>query len=610
MATIGTAGHVDHGKSLLVEAITGIDPDRLAEEKARGMTIDLGFAWTTLPSGRSVSIVDVPGHERFIRNMLAGAGGIDVALVVVAADDGVMPQTREHLAILDLLDIRSGVVALTKRDLVDDGWLGAVADDVREALRGTSLAGSPVVACSSVTREGLDELLAALDFALQRAPERASGGTPRLPIDRAFTIDGFGTVVTGTLLDGELHVGDEVELAPDGRRARIRGLQSHRESVERAQPGTRTAVNLAGVAKDDVRRGMVLTAPGWLRGTTAVDARVRAVASNGRALRHNMPLTLHAGAAECGATLRLLDRDELRAGQEAWAQLKLDAPLAVVRGDRFVLRTPEDTVAGGVIVDAAPQRHKRNDAPTLAALEALLSDAPEDLVLAALRRSEFTSAAAIAAAARLAPDVTARAVDALVARGAVVRIGDALATASRAAAVARQTVEILRAYHEAQPLRPGMPAQDLRGRLGLSREAFDAASSGWEGVRVRDGVAALADFAPAPPEGERAQIEAWLAALRASPYAPPANRAPSPAALAWCVRTGAVVDCGGGLVFDARAFDEMTDKVRAHVAREGAITVAQARDLFGTSRKYAQALLEELDRRRVTYRDGDRHVAR
>src|SRR6185295_466011 len=241
MRVVGTAGHVDHGKSTLIQALTGIDPDRLREEKARGMTIDLGFAWLTLPGGSTVSIVDVPGHERFIKNMLAGAGGIDLALLVVAADDGVMPQTREHLAILDLLDVRRGVVAITKCDLVDDDWLALVRADVGELLAGSTLASSPIVACSSLTRVGLDDLLAALDSAIAGMPPKRDIGRPRLPIDRVFTIDGFGTVVTGTLIDGDLTVGEEVEVMPGGRLARIRGLQSHRDSVERALPGTRTA---------------------------------------------------------------------------------------------------------------------------------------------------------------------------------------------------------------------------------------------------------------------------------------------------------------------------------------------------------------------------------
>ena len=361
MFVIGTAGHVDHGKSLLVEALTGIDPDRLREEKARGMTIDLGFAWLTLPGGRNVSIIDVPGHERFIKNMLAGAGGIDLALLVVAADDGVMPQTREHLAILDLLGVRRGVVALTKRDLVDDEWATLVANDIVELIDGTALEGSPVVPCSSLTREGLDTLVAALDTAIDGLPPKRNIDRPRLPIDRVFTIAGFGTVVTGTLIDGELAVGAEIELMPGQLRGRIRGLQSHRDKIERALPGMRAAINITGIDKTDMRRGLVLGAADTLHATSAVDARLTAVAGLTHAVRHNMRVTFHCYADEANAQIRLLEAGDLRAGETSWAQIKLETPVALERGDRFVLRTPNDTIAGGVIADTAPKRHRRGD---------------------------------------------------------------------------------------------------------------------------------------------------------------------------------------------------------------------------------------------------------
>ncbi|HZU78032.1 MAG TPA: selenocysteine-specific translation elongation factor, partial [Dehalococcoidia bacterium] len=293
MYVLGTAGHVDHGKSTLVEALTGIDPDRLREEKERGMTIDLGFAWLTLPNGGEVSIVDVPGHERFIKNMLAGVGGIDLALLVVAADEGVMPQTREHLAILDLLGIHSGVVALTKADLVEQDWLELVQADVEETLAGTTLQGAPIVPCSAMTGQGLPELLAAIEAALAGTPAKRDIGRPRLPIDRAFTIAGFGTVVTGTLIDGSLRVGQELVVEPGRLRTRARGLQSHRQKVESLPPGTRAAVNVAGLATEELRRGMVLTTPGWLEPTIAVDVRLQAVRDLARPVRHNAQVTFH-----------------------------------------------------------------------------------------------------------------------------------------------------------------------------------------------------------------------------------------------------------------------------------------------------------------------------
>ncbi|MHB8578131.1 MAG: selenocysteine-specific translation elongation factor, partial [Dehalococcoidia bacterium] len=388
MFVIGTAGHVDHGKSTLVHALTGIDPDRLREEKERGMTIDLGFAWLKLPGGREVSIVDVPGHERFIKNMLAGVGGIDLALLVVAADEGVMPQTREHLAILDLLGIGSGVVAITKRDLVDDEWLELVQADIEETLTGTTLAGSPLIPCSASSGAGLPELIAAIEAKLDSTAPKRDIGRPRLAIDRAFSIAGFGTVVTGTLIDGLLRTGAELVVEPGGQRTRVRGLQSHRHKVDRTEPGSRTAVNLAGLSTDELSRGMVLTTPGWLAPTSAVDVRLHVVADLARPLRHNVQVTFHTGAAEVPAKVRLLDADEIAAGEHGWAQVRLLEPVAVVKGDSFVVRSPNATLGGGVVVDSHPKRHRRHHAGTLASLASLERGSPAETVFELLTRHE------------------------------------------------------------------------------------------------------------------------------------------------------------------------------------------------------------------------------
>ncbi|NLE09690.1 MAG: selenocysteine-specific translation elongation factor, partial [Dehalococcoidales bacterium] len=293
MFVMGTAGHIDHGKSALIKALTGINPDRLREEQTRGMTIDLGFAWITLPSGQEVGIVDVPGHEKFIKNMLAGVGGIDLALLVVAANEGVMPQTREHMAIIDLLEIRRGVIAVTKKDLVDDEWLELVRMDIEELIEPTSLARSPIVPVSAITGEGLDVLRTTIDNQLQLTESRRDTGRPRLPIDRVFTISGSGTVITGTLVDGTLMTGQEVEIVPGGLKSRIRGLQSHKSRVEHAELGSRVAVNLVGLATTDVLRGQVLTTPGWLKPTTVLSARLRVLSHLRRPLLHNAIVNFH-----------------------------------------------------------------------------------------------------------------------------------------------------------------------------------------------------------------------------------------------------------------------------------------------------------------------------
>ena len=335
MATLGTAGHVDHGKSTLVQALTGIDPDRLAEEKARGMTIDLGFAWLTLPDGRAVSIVDVPGHEDFIKNMLAGVGGIDLALLVVAADEGVMPQTREHLAILDLLRVPRGIVALTKADVVDADWLALAREDVANTLAHTSLHAAPILPVSAVTGAGLPALLAAIVALLPPDQLTSDEVPPRLPIDRVFSISGFGTVVTGTLLDGPLRVGQEVQIVPADLRGRVRGIQQHKMQVQVAQPGTRVALNLAGIDRQQITRGMVATLPDALTPSTLLDVWLECWSGAPRSIAHNAHLDLFIGAAETPALVRLLDEAALEAGGSGWAQLRLAQPVAVARGDRL-----------------------------------------------------------------------------------------------------------------------------------------------------------------------------------------------------------------------------------------------------------------------------------
>ncbi|HEX8230154.1 MAG TPA: selenocysteine-specific translation elongation factor [Chloroflexia bacterium] len=386
MYVIGTAGHVDHGKSTLVKALTGIDPDRLQEEMAREMTIDLGFAWLTLPSGREVSVVDVPGHERFIKNMLAGAGGLDAALLVIAADEGPMPQTEEHLAILHLLGVSRGIAVLTKRDTVDDEWLALVEEEVRERLKGTTLEGAPILAVSAKTGQGLEELKVEMDRLLEQTEPRADKGRPRLPVDRVFTIAGFGTVVTGTLTDGRFKVGQEVEIVPGGLRSRIRGLQSHKHKVESIGPGNRVAVNLVGVEVDDLARGMVVMLPGTLEPTTRVDVHLELLADSPVTLEQNSSLDFFTGASETAAQATLLDVDRLEPGQSGLVQLRLRDPVALAKGDRYIARRPSPslTIGGGEVIDPHPRRHKRFSEETLQTLRTLQQGTPEELLLEAL----------------------------------------------------------------------------------------------------------------------------------------------------------------------------------------------------------------------------------
>ena len=613
MYVIGTAGHVDHGKSTLVRALTGTDPDRLREEKERGLTIELGFAQLQLPSGDEVSIVDVPGHERFIKNMLAGVGGIDLALLVVAADEGVMPQTREHLAIIDLLGIEHGVVALTKTDVAEPELLDVAESDVGKALAGTTLADAPIVRCSGATREGLDALVAAIAEQLALTPRKRDLGRPRLSVDRAFTMTGFGTVVTGTLIDGSLRAGDEVVLLPDGLRARVRGLQNHNHQVETALPGTRTAINLSGVTVEELRRGMVVALPGKLGTTKAVDVQLRAVPYLGRVVKHNLAVTFHTGATEADGRLILLDADELRPGETGWAQVRLKAPIAVVRGDRLVVRDPNDTLGGGSIVDVDANRHRRHDPVIIAALERLAKGSPEDLLLEAVARAEPVRIEDAAAAAAITPHDAIALVDGLIESGALVRLGDGmLITAGGLDALAGRSRDSLSAYHRDHPLRRGMPREELRMRLTLKPPAFDGVASQLTeaGTIVAHGaVLALPGHEPALDPTQAAAAASYVESLRAAPFSPPEG-APPPEVLLLLEERGDIVRVGDGIVFDAATYAEITSRIVERLRESGTITLAELRDLLGASRKYAQALLEHLDAKRVTRRVGDERVLR
>ncbi len=619
MPVIATAGHVDHGKSALVLALTGTDPDRLREEKERGLTIDLGFAVLRLPSGEEISVVDVPGHERFIKNMLAGVRGVDLALLVVAADEGVMPQTREHLAIIDLLGVECGVVALTRADLVDVDTLFEAEAGVRKTLMGTTLEAAPIVACSAVTRQGLDDLLAAIQQQLARTPNHRNLGRPRLPVDRVFSMPGFGTVVTGTLIDGSLSVGQDVELLPEGLYARVRGLQNHGRQVEIAQAGRRTAVNLAGVGVEELHRGMVLASPNTYRATSSIDVRLRAVPYLERPARHNLTVTFHAGASESEAKLLLLDTSSLSAGEEAWAQLRLAEPAVVVRGDRFIVRDPNGTLGGGVVVDTDVRRHRRFHGPTVAALGKVFGGSPKDALVLAIERLQPAALRKVAHTAGLAEDDATRLVTKLAKDGRIVSLGEPTSgesivyTAAGFETLGREAADALAEYHREFPLRSGMPSEELRSRLALPPRALDDALDALtaRGDVTKRGVAiALPSHAPALTAEQQLATDTYVASLRAAPFSPPTEGAPSADVLDYLEARGEVVHVGAGIVFAAVAYEQMVARIRERLQSDGPLTLGEVRDMFGTSRRYARTFLEHLDARHVTRRVGDARVLR
>ncbi|MDD5370060.1 MAG: selenocysteine-specific translation elongation factor [Anaerolineaceae bacterium] len=625
MRVVGTAGHVDHGKSTLIAALTGTHPDRLKEERAREMTIDLGFASLTLPGGETIGIVDVPGHRDFIENMLAGVGGIDAALFVVAADEGVMPQTREHLAILDLLQVPGGVIVLTKIDLIEDEeWVDLVELDVKQIVQGTVFAQAPIVRISARTGAGLGELLDRLSEVLAQSEPRADLGRARLPVDRVFIMPGFGTVVTGTLTDGHFQVGEEVEILPSGIHGRIRGLQTHNRKVETAVPGSRTAINIAGVNVDQIARGAVIAQPGRYQSARWLDVQFRLLPDAAGALKHSSEVKLFLGTAEVLARVRLLGVDVLEPGQEGGLQLELREPVVAQRGDRYILRRPSpgETLGGGMVLDPRPQeRHKRFSPAVLASLQALRAGSPEDVLLEASAALGPAPLREIVQRARLDSEVASQALTALIAAGSLLLLeggngspdADGLALAHHQwERLAVKALELIEAYHHSFPLRRGMPREEFKSRMKLTTRVSNAIVRTLVQAQqvVEMGVIlSRPDFQVrfTPAQQERVQI--CLDQFASSPFAPPTIQVLQSEVgedvYNALVEAGQLTPVSSEVVFRSVDYLQMAEGVRRHIEQNGSITLAQFRDRFGTTRKYAQAFLEHLDQAGVTVREGD-----
>ncbi len=625
MRVLGTAGHVDHGKSTLIAALTGVHPDRLKEEQAREMTIELGFGWLTLPNGEEIGIVDVPGHRDFIENMLSGIGGIDAALLVIAADEGVMPQTKEHLAILDLLQIPAGIIVLTKIDLAPDpAWLDLVETDIRAAVSGTVMSQAPIVRVSAKTQTGLDALLSTLESLLQQKPARLDLNRPRLPIDRVFSMSGFGTVVTGTLLDGQLALGDEVEIVPSRQKGRVRGLQTHKKKEDRAVPGSRTAVNISGIDAESVRRGEVLIHPNQYQPTRRVDAHFHLLKEVSSSLRHNSEVKFFVGASETLATLRLLGTEELDPGEEAWVQLELRDPVVTVRGDRYILRrpSPSETLGGGVIVDHQPQgRHKRFDEEVLRSLESLIQGTPADVLFEAALALNIASLKEVVTRSRLAEENAEIALKELLEAGSLVPLEEGTPSFSSDLlvialphwnALRDKTLQIVESYHKTYPLRRGIPREELKSRLKLSARAFNTLikkliTDHW----LTDYSTLLARPAHEVTfdSSQQAQIRALMRKFERNPYSPPTVKEceaeVGEEVLNALVESGELITVSLDVTFRRQDYDLMADRIKKEIEQKGKITLAETRTLFNTSRKYAQALLEHLDATGITVRDGD-----
>ncbi len=622
---VGTAGHIDHGKSSLVEALTGTNPDRLEVERRRGITIDLGFAFLRTKD-LNLGFVDVPGHERFVRNMLAGAGGIDLVLLVVAADESIKPQTREHFDICRLLGIRRGLVALTKTDLVDSDTLDLARLEIEEFVRGSFLEAAPIQPVSARTGTGLDELKAVLLQAAGGVPERSGSGHFRLPVDRAFAIKGFGTVVTGTLVSGTIRTGDEMELLPGGRRVRVRGIQSAGESIEQAAAGQRTALNLAGVELGAVGRGATLVSPGRFLPTRQLDARVHLLGS-ARSLKNRTLVHFHQGTAQTVAEVLPLEAEMIEAGKAGYAQLRLRESLLLLPGDRFILRqfSPVTTIGGGVVLDNAAPRHRRRGGSVLPLLQAFESENPE-AILESLAQSEPRGLTGEAVVARTAwTDEELRSVAGKLEGAGKLKIVSrdpwVMTPAAAFVACGKRIVAAVEEFHGRNPLAAGMPKEELRDTAGrhLRPEIFQTALD--ELVRAGrvdmagDRVMRAGRKIVFTPEEERAKREiesafeqAGLTAPRLADVLPrlPVDGKRAEKLLRILIGERVLVKIGEDLLLQARSLARVREMLAGYKRRSGeAISVADFKQLTGISRKYAIPLLEYLDRERVTRRVGD-----
>jgi len=624
---LGTAGHIDHGKTSLIKALTGIDTDRLKEEKLRGITIELGFAFLDLPGGHPVGIVDVPGHERFVKNMVAGATGIDMVILVIAADEGVMPQTAEHMEICTLLDVQHGLVALTKVDLVDEEWLELVQEDIRAFTRDTFLEDAPVLPVSAVTGQGLPELREAVGALCAVIPDRPPSSILRLPIDRVFSMKGFGTVITGTLSSGRVEVGETITLYPSGISSKVRGIQVHNDSVTAAEAGMRTAINLQGLEKSAIERGEVMARPGTLKPTYMVDVKLRFLKSNPKPMKDRTRVRFHAGTSEVIGNVILLDREELSPGETALTQIRLEKPITAVKGDRCVLRSysPIRTIGGGSILNPIPKKHKRFKPDILSFLHRIAEDPPDAVALHHIRESGFAGIGF--QDLLLMVNITEKALQQILQQFLSERRILLVDKESRIFLHAdsferfkNEIAEYLKRYHRRFPLRTGMPKEELRSKFPktIHPKVFHLAVSemaAQKQIVQEEQALRMASHAVALQEDQQAIRERILAAYENAEFMPPyfselckeLGLDPKKAGeiLSVLVDEGCLVKVKENLFFGTRAIDNLIGRLKAFFQDHEEITTPQFKEMTGASRKFVIPLLEYFDAKNITLRVGD-----
>lgn len=618
---IGTAGHVDHGKTALIKALTGIETDRIKEEKKRGITIELGFAYLDLPDGEKAGIIDVPGHEKFVKNMLAGAGGIDLALLVVAADEGFMPQTREHLGILSLLNISEGIIVVTKKDMVDEDWLEIVCDEVRQEVQGTFLENAQIIPVSSYTGEGIEQLRQAIFTMIDQKTQIKNLDVPfRIPVDRIFSVEGFGTVITGTLIEGTMKVGDPVTVYPSRIESRIRNLQVHSQNVQEAYAGQRVAVNLAGLKKTDLNKGDVIAVPDSMHTTMMIDIHLTVLKDCDREIRNATRLHLYHGARDILCKIVLLDRDSVGAGESCYAQLRLEEEIAVKTGDRFVLRfySPVETIGGGVILDSNPFKHKRNDAAVLESLKLKEGGSDREKISAALRdySARFETLDFLQIQTGIPKEQFDQQINKLIKDKVAFRVSDNVVIhTDYLNRLKDSAVKLLESYHKENPLREGMKKDEFRNKL-IKYEDISVVDKITDSLVNRkvlkyvNNCVALADF-EVQQDNNQQEIENAFLQGGFSPESPDQIAARFPKVknfkqvLESLVNTGKLVRVEEKILLHADYYNKALTLAKEHVDQNGQITLAEMRDLMGASRKFAVAVLEYWDKRGITKKVGD-----
>jgi len=624
---LGTAGHIDHGKTSLIKALTGVNTDRLKEEKERGITIELGFAAMTLPGGWHLGIVDVPGHEKFVKNMVAGATGIDIVAMVIAADEGVMPQTREHMEICTLLDIRHGLVALTKTDLVDEEWLELVIDDVETFVAGTFLENRPIVPVSSHTGDGVQTLVRELDTLCEQVPDRHPSSIFRLPVDRVFTMRGFGTVITGSLMSGQIAVGDNVMLYPSMVTSRVRGIQAHGQSVGEAHAGMRTAINFQGLEKTAVSRGEVISAPGVLMPSYMVDVSLHYLAGNKKRLKNRTRVRFHTGTSEVLGNLILLEKDDLSPGDSAVAQLRLDAPVALVKDDHFVIRSysPVRTIGGGTVLHPAPRKHRRFRPEVIESLGNLQQTDPAAVVSSQVKNADIQGVTLmkLGALTNLPAKQLTAVVQDLMSRQEVLQVDKEhhlLIHQFHFASLGRDLQRYLKRYHAENPLKTGMPKEELKSKfppnVGVKLFVLLLNQLRKDGVVVLEGESLRLAGHEVSLKKDQADIKKrMLGIYQKAGIQPPYFKEvaktlgldPGRArdVLSLLIDEQRIVKTKDDLYFDRQAFDDLKQRLVDYLVEKGEITTPQFKEMTGASRKYVIPLLEHFDSTNVTIRIGD-----